>query len=74
MHDIVIRGGTILDGTGANAFTGDVAVDGSRMDSSKQPVTASAVRRTRGIRSQGLTGLGGAQRLVEVADQIVGGL
>jgi N-acyl-D-aspartate/D-glutamate deacylase len=28
MHDIVIRGGTILDGTGADAFTGDVAIDG----------------------------------------------
>ncbi|HWB49972.1 MAG TPA: amidohydrolase family protein [Stellaceae bacterium] len=28
MHDIVIRGGDILDGTGSEAFTGDVAVDG----------------------------------------------
>jgi N-acyl-D-aspartate/D-glutamate deacylase len=27
MHDIVIRGGTILDGTGAAAFAGDVAID-----------------------------------------------
>jgi N-acyl-D-aspartate/D-glutamate deacylase len=25
MHDIAIRGGTILDGTGATAFAGDVA-------------------------------------------------
>jgi N-acyl-D-aspartate/D-glutamate deacylase len=25
MHDIVIRGGTILDGTGAAEFAGDVA-------------------------------------------------
>jgi len=25
MHDIVIRGGTIIDGTGRAAFTGDVA-------------------------------------------------
>src|SRR5450631_3830877 len=31
MHDIVIRGGTILDGTGAEAFTGDVAVDGGKI-------------------------------------------
>ncbi|MBV8888564.1 MAG: amidohydrolase family protein [Alphaproteobacteria bacterium] len=31
MHDIVIRGGTILDGTGAEAFTGDVAIDGDRL-------------------------------------------
>jgi N-acyl-D-amino-acid deacylase len=31
MHDIVIRGGTILDGTGAAAFAGDVAIDGDRL-------------------------------------------
>ena len=28
MHDLVIRNGTIVDGTGAAAFTGDLAVDG----------------------------------------------
>jgi N-acyl-D-amino-acid deacylase len=28
VHDTVIRGGTILDGTGAPAFAGDVAIDG----------------------------------------------
>ena len=31
MHDIVIRGGTIVDGTGRAPFTGDVAIAGSRL-------------------------------------------
>jgi N-acyl-D-amino-acid deacylase len=31
MHDIVIRGGTIIDGTGAAAFTGDLAVTGEKV-------------------------------------------
>ncbi len=31
MHDIVIRGGTIIDGTGKAAFTGDVAIAGARI-------------------------------------------
>ena len=31
MHDIVIRGGTIIDGSGGPAFTGDVAIDGERI-------------------------------------------
>lgn len=33
MHDIVIRGGTIVDGTGAPAFTGDLAIDGDKITS-----------------------------------------
>ncbi len=28
MHDLVIRGGTIVDGTGADAYSGDLAIDG----------------------------------------------
>ena len=28
MHDLVIRGGTIVDGTGKPSYTGDIAIDG----------------------------------------------
>jgi N-acyl-D-aspartate/D-glutamate deacylase len=31
MHDIVIRGGTIIDGTGNSVFSGDVAIAGDRI-------------------------------------------
>src|SRR5258706_4017822 len=31
MHDIVIRGGTILDGTGSAQVVGDVAIDGDKL-------------------------------------------
>ena len=30
-HDLVIRGGTIVDGTGSDRFTGDVAIDGGQI-------------------------------------------
>lgn len=31
MHDTVIRGGTIVDGTGAPSFTGDIAIQGEKI-------------------------------------------
>src|SRR6266436_3073670 len=31
MHDIVIRGGTIIDGTGRAPFAGDLAIEGERI-------------------------------------------
>lgn len=31
MHDLVLRGGTLVDGTGAKARTGDLAIDGDRI-------------------------------------------
>ena len=31
MHDIVIRSGIIVDGSGKPAFTGDLAIDGERI-------------------------------------------
>ncbi len=33
MHDIVIRGGTIVDGTGTEGYVGDVAIDGDKLAS-----------------------------------------
>mgnify|MGYP006171433159 CR=1 FL=1 len=31
MYDLVIRGGTVVDGTGGDAFVADIAVDGDRI-------------------------------------------
>jgi N-acyl-D-amino-acid deacylase len=33
MHDLIVRGGTVVDGTGAAPFTADVAVDGGAITS-----------------------------------------
>ena len=30
-HDVVIRGGLVVDGTGNEPFTGDVAIDGGHI-------------------------------------------
>jgi len=31
MHDLIIRGGTIVDGSGGQPFQGDIAIDGARI-------------------------------------------
>jgi N-acyl-D-aspartate/D-glutamate deacylase len=50
MHDLVIRGGTVIDGTGRPARAGDVAIDGERISI----VGAVAGRGTREIDARGL--------------------
>jgi N-acyl-D-aspartate/D-glutamate deacylase len=50
MHDLVIRGGTVVDGTGAPGHEGDVAIDGDRICS----VGTSAGRGRREIDARGL--------------------
>jgi len=50
MHDFVIRGGTIVDGTGDPAFAGDVAIDGAR-------ITAVGGKQGRGRREIDAAGL-----------------
>ena len=49
-HDLVIRGGTIIDGTGRPGATGDVAIDGDRL----AQVGGSAGTAGREIRADGL--------------------
>src|SRR5262245_60191122 len=44
MHDLVIRGGTVVDGSGAPARTADVAIDGGRVTEVGR--VAGAARRT----------------------------
>lgn len=40
MHDLVIRGGTIVDGNGSEPFTGDVAIDGDKVTAVGQNLPA----------------------------------
>jgi N-acyl-D-aspartate/D-glutamate deacylase len=47
MHDIVIAGGTVVDGTGRDAFVGDVAIDGDQIvDVGRRGDVDRAARRT----------------------------
>ncbi|HTT76903.1 MAG TPA: amidohydrolase family protein, partial [Candidatus Binataceae bacterium] len=50
MHDLVIRKGTIIDGTGAPGFTGDLAIDNGKIAS----VTGKAGSGRREIDASGL--------------------
>jgi N-acyl-D-aspartate/D-glutamate deacylase len=47
MHDLVIRGGTIVDGSGNPRFTGDIAIDQGRITAVGQ-----VTHRARGDRRQ----------------------
>src|SRR6266571_4659354 len=42
MHDLVIRNGTIVDGTGAPRFVGDIAIDGGHITAVGQVGTEAA--------------------------------
>jgi hypothetical protein len=67
MHDIVIRGGTIIDGTGAAVFAGDVAVNGDRISQ----IGGKAGRAKREIDANGLlvTLAGSTSTLIMTARQ-----
>src|SRR5258708_33753875 len=62
MHDIVIRGGTIVDGTGKAAFSGDIAI-------AEDGITAVGSRRGPARRSTADTGRRGTPRGCTVSDQ-----
>ena len=51
MHDLVVRGGTLVDGTGAEARTADVAVDDGRIT---EVGRLDGIRATRTIDADGL--------------------
>ncbi|MDH3707048.1 MAG: D-aminoacylase, partial [Acidimicrobiia bacterium] len=44
MHDLVIRGGEVVDGTGAPAQRADVVIDGNRIAAVEAPGTGRARR------------------------------
>ncbi len=56
MHDIIIRGGTVIDGTGSEPTTADVAIDGGRIsavgklaESARQEIDADGLAVTPGF-------------------------
>jgi N-acyl-D-amino-acid deacylase len=53
MHDLIIEGGSIVDGSGAPAFTGDILIDGDRLSAVTR--TRSGSRARRRIKADGLT-------------------
>ena len=55
MHDLIIRDAKIVDGTGADAYSGDIAIDGSTLTqvggsagSRKREITANGAMATPG--------------------------
>ena len=53
MHDLIIEGGTVVDGTGAPAYTGDLIIDADRITTITR--TRSTARARRRIKADGLT-------------------
>ena len=56
MHDIVIRNGRIIDGTGASEFIGDIAIDGDRI--------SAVVREGEGVVGEGRREIDASGKLV----------
>ena len=45
MHELVVRNGTVVDGTGADRRSADVAIDGATVVAVEAPGTIGAARR-----------------------------